>query len=311
MPPVHDAAEKISDIVTEVSQNLYDSGMKFYTQQDILDGIQDWYNKIFAILCPLEYSTLYAQVASPYYDFAATISNFMYVSAIYNPVINLWLEGMTYQQFKSEYQTYLRVGEPRFAHVASLRRTILFPFNPSANGTSFVYIIFKAIAPTINTAAGLNATPMLPFSVGAEVLEYGAMATLLEQRREFKKAMLWWAKVYTPQQNKRSLWDQMKTELQNTAKTDRDNVLEPYRWVFHGGAFSSGTQVTNETPSGTADGTNTVFQIANVPQQTTSIVLKVNGVTQVLNTDFTFNGQTIYFITVPPNLATLLVSYIY
>lgn len=308
MPPVNDATETISDIVTEVGNNLFDAGMQFFTQQDILDCCQDCYNRIFTILAPLEYSTLLAQSPSPYYDLAALISNFMYVSAVYNPQTLLWLEGTTYEQFKSEYQTYIMKGEPRFINIASMRRVIMFPYNPSANGTTYLYVIFKAIAPTITLAH----VPQLPFSVGPTVLEYMTMATCLEQRREWKKAGKWWAKIYEPgPDGKKPLWAQLEQECSNLAKIDRPNVLEPYRWIFHGGVFSTGTQITNETPTGTVDGTNTIFEIANVPAQTTSLVFKIGGVTQVLGVDYTFNGQSIYCNTAPAALSVLTASYLY
>ena len=268
--------------------------------------MQDWYNRIFALLTPLEYGTLLAQPASPYYNWPSLISNFLYPSAIYNPQTLLWLQGVTYHQFKTEYQTYLVLGEPRYISNQDLYRSIIWPFNNTANGTTYLFVLFKATAPTITLAH----IPALPLSVGSQILEFGTMATCLEQRREFRKAAIWWNKIFVQDSNSGiSLWDQCKVEIDGLARADKNNVLEPYRWVFHGGAFTTATQITGETPSGATNGTNNIFTLANVPNPATSLVLTVNAVTQVLNVDYTLNGQTITFMVVPPNAATILASY--
>lgn len=303
----HDTPDTCGALITDVSNNLFDAGLKFYTQSDILDCMQDSYNKIFARLTPLEYSALITQPAQPYYDFVSSISNFMYLVAIYNPQTLLWVEGMTYKQFKSEYQTFMVIGQPKFCCMQSLRRAIIWPYDPAATGSTYLYVIFKAIAPTITA----NHIPQLPLSTGYRLLEYFTTATCLEQRREFKKAGTWWDKIfkYDPRIQQTSLWDQTRKEIKDIARIDRDTVLEPYRWIFHGGAFNAATQITGETPSGSIDGTNQIFYLANVPNPTASLIVTVNAVTQVLEVDYQLNGQTLWFTTIPPNNATILASY--
>lgn len=74
-----------------------------------------------------------------------------------------------------------------------------------------------------------------------------------------------------------------------------------------GGGLTTSNFVTGEVPSGTIDGTNTTFTIANTP--TTAIKLYLNGIRQKLSTDYTFSGTTITFTTAPTSGDLLLTDY--
>jgi hypothetical protein len=78
---------------------------------------------------------------------------------------------------------------------------------------------------------------------------------------------------------------------------DRETVLEPYRWIFHGGASGNVTWINNEQPSGTIDGTNGVFTIANIPNPSSSLLLMKNGQVLYSGVGYTINGRTITFQT--------------
>lgn len=61
-------------------------------------------------------------------------------------------------------------------------------------------------------------------------------------------------------------------------------------------AGSVGTIVDLETPSGTIDGANTTFTLANAPSPAASLHLYLNGVLQLAGTHFTLSGATITFL---------------
>ena len=74
---------------------------------------------------------------------------------------------------------------------------------------------------------------------------------------------------------------------------------------------SLGTFVDDETPSGTVNGSNTDFTVANTPI-TNSLKVFVNG--QRLKAggeDYTLSGVTITFVTAPPTTSILTVDYRY
>src|SRR5690349_24739849 len=75
------------------------------------------------------------------------IPNFMYVSGVFNPHTNLWLEGLTYKQMKATYQTYLAIGQPKWINIVDLRRILCWPYSPEAAGV--LYILFKESAPQL------------------------------------------------------------------------------------------------------------------------------------------------------------------
>lgn len=284
---VHDTPTDISSIFTDIQSDIWDLGLKWHTSTDILNSLQDVYNKIVADLTPIEHSTLIPQISEPYYDLRQ-IPDYMYVSGIFNPFTNLWLEGLTYKQMKATYQTYLAIGQPRWMGIVDLYRVLLWPYLPTASGV--LYILYKGSAPQITTSH----VPILPYSTGPKILEYLAVADLLKQNREFKKANLWLSRVFKPiPGSPLSLYSQCKKEIQDLARTDRENVLEPYRWIFHGGQFSVANWINDETPGGTQNGSNATFTLAQVPNPTTSLLLQKNGQNLIAGLGFTLSGQTI------------------
>lgn len=80
-----------------------------------------------------------------------------------------------------------------------------------------------------------------------------------------------------------------------------------------GGGGASGTRIYNEQPSGTIDGVNKVFNLANSAIIGSEEVHK-NGIKQRPTVDYTISGTTITFTTVAPKAApvepdTIEVSY--
>ena len=68
----------------------------------------------------------------------------------------------------------------------------------------------------------------------------------------------------------------------------------------------------SETPSGTVNGVNTAFTLANTPSPATSLIFTVNGqVMSPVGVDFTLSGTTITTVTAPPTGSVLRAWYRY
>lgn len=295
----NDPPHTISDIVTEVSNNLFDAKQTWFTQADVYNAIQDSYNALIAVLQPLEHSTFIPQQGGPYYNIGTQVADYMYCTGIFNPSTNLWLECMGYKQMKLDYQTYLALGQPKWMNIIDLNRVLIWPFLNPASGV--LYMTYKASAPLISPAH----IPSLPHSVGAQLLEFLATADLMKQCREFIKAGTWTARAMSPMAGSEfSLFDQAKLEIKALARADKENVLEPYRWLFHGGQYNQVNWINNETPGGSIDGTNTLFTLAAAPNPTSSVLLLKNGVVMTQAIDYTFSGQTCTMSIPPQGAAT-------
>lgn len=294
----------IGSVFDSVQTNLFEAKLKWFSEDDIYAAIQQAYNKIVAILQPIEKTTFIPQIGSPYYDFGKQIPDFMYVAGIYNPSTLLWLEGMSYKLMKATYQTYLAIGNPQYYNIQDFIRLIIWPFNPSPAGVLF--LVYKAKAPIIYIpsipagGAGMydpDHVPILPYSVALQLLEYFTTADLMEQAREFRKAKIWWDRLLKEKSGQLSVLEQARSEIADLARADRENTLEPYRWIFHGGAAGNVTWINNETPAGTIDGNNTTFTLAMTPNPSTSLLLTKNGQILYEGIGYISDGQTIYFQT--------------
>lgn len=73
--------------------------------------------------------------------------------------------------------------------------------------------------------------------------------------------------------------------------------------------LTSGNFITRETPSGTINGSNTAFTLANTPVAGTEHVY-LNGILQTSTTDYTISGSTITYVAAPVAGDILRVSYI-
>jgi len=64
-----------------------------------------------------------------------------------------------------------------------------------------------------------------------------------------------------------------------------------------------------ETPSGTIDGSNTAFTLANVPNPVTSLAVFINSTRKTLTEDYTLSGATLTLLSAPRSGAILRVDY--
>lgn len=66
--------------------------------------------------------------------------------------------------------------------------------------------------------------------------------------------------------------------------------------------------VDGETPTGSVNGSNTNFTLANTPK-TGSVKVFLNGVRQKVTTDYTISGTTITFLVAPATNDIILCDY--
>lgn len=70
------------------------------------------------------------------------------------------------------------------------------------------------------------------------------------------------------------------------------------------------TQLKIETPTGTVDGSNTIFTLSATPVSSTIVVPFVNGVAQRITDDFTISTNTVTFVTPPTTSSNLMVLFV-
>ena len=105
-----------------------------------------------------------------------------------------------------------------------------------------------------------------------------------------------------------SSFDEMMDELR---KEIEELKARPVRMGGGGTNYMGIKQhfIDDETPSGTVNGANKAFTIANTPNPSGSLKVYVNGQRMRLTEDYTFSGKTITFGTAPPTGSILLVDY--
>jgi len=107
-------------------------------------------------------------------------------------------------------------------------------------------------------------------------------------------------------------------KLSIQAIQDLSKILEELReligakTVIRGGGLSSSALnmkfIDDETPTGTVDGSNTIFTLANSPIPT-SVKVYVGGSRQRVTEDYTLSGRTITFTLAPTTNDIILVDY--
>ena len=73
------------------------------------------------------------------------------------------------------------------------------------------------------------------------------------------------------------------------------------RLLVSGGSFADGV-----TPTGSINGSNVTFTLANAPSPALSLILVLNGAVQTAGgVDYTLSSTTITFLVAPPTTSTL------
>jgi len=67
---------------------------------------------------------------------------------------------------------------------------------------------------------------------------------------------------------------------------------------------------TDETPGGSVNGANLIFTLSQTPLENDAVDVFLDGLKQIITTDYTVSGLTITFITAPATGQLLRVDYI-
>lgn len=94
------------------------------------------------------------------------------------------------------------------------------------------------------------------------------------------------------------------------------NVVDPTNpqeiatkhYVDTAGSLTSANFIFNETPSGTVNGSNAAFTLANTPTVGT-VRVYLNGVRQTLTSDYTISTSTITFVSAPLTGDVIIADY--
>lgn len=86
-------------------------------------------------------------------------------------------------------------------------------------------------------------------------------------------------------------------------------AINPFTWASIEGGASTINFADSETPSGTVNGTNTIFTLAHTPTPSAGLELFLNGVLQQQSGDYTLATATITFTTAPRTGDVLLAWY--
>jgi len=174
------------DIAARVRFNLDDSGITFYSADDINDSIQDGYNEVVALSRTIEATQTISFTSNlTYYKFGTIISDYIHVVAIFNNNTNTWLDYISLkllQEGNARWET--TEGQPKFFTVFEDRYIALYPKQSTASGNMLV--LYKGTANTLLAAT----EPTIPDSHQI-ILEQYSTGDLLEQAEEFKKAQEW------------------------------------------------------------------------------------------------------------------------
>lgn len=209
-------------IKTTVRNNLDDSGVSFYSDDDLNDSLQDAYDDI-ACLSQCIVKTIVLQWIGDlsYYNFVEDfgITDYMATTAIFNYTTNVWLRDdlnlRDFDKIRRDWETW--TGSPQFwapsdpLHIAIAPRettggvsvggafngsaflpTAFFTNSAASASTQTFKLYYWAQAPDLAS----DSSTFLIASDVQDLLEFYTTADLLEQAEEFTKASEYWSKYF-------------------------------------------------------------------------------------------------------------------
>ncbi len=172
------------EISAKVSRNLEDAGTVHFTPDDLNDSIQDGYD-LLAIMtgCVEKIATINFEANKTYYDFAAEISDYFKVFAIWNNVNRKWMNPNILEGFKAISPRWSTIkGNMREFAFLGYKDICIYP-KPAAS-TSSMIVFYHAQAPVLSG----NTQPLF-FPEMHDILVDYATSDLLDQDLEFKKSV--------------------------------------------------------------------------------------------------------------------------
>jgi hypothetical protein len=173
------------DLAGRVRTTLDDSGVTFFSADDINDSVQDAYDEYISLVRPLEgVATINFLANTTFYNLESSITDLLSVMAIYNTNTKKWMDfkGIQfYQEWNYEWQK--QSGEPRWFTILDVRWSAIVPrLNTATGGMDIVY---KKRAPTLLAATELT-------TVEDQTLEWYCLADLLAQAEEYQKSLIYY-----------------------------------------------------------------------------------------------------------------------
>lgn len=271
----------VANIRFNIASNLGDSEMVLHSSDSINESIQEAYELICAKTLCLEKSFKFPQIDNQvYYDFGQFHPDFLAVSGIWSFNINRWLIPASRKLFDTwRWDWELMTGEPRWFDPINYRYVCIIPHNSPTSGAFQVF--YKAKADFLTDAQ----FPSIPPSAFKAIENY-ATADQFFIDREFTKGSRYYKDylVDLPIIKKLAL---------RKADADRVNLSAPNDSMPIFSDNGDNVQISNETPTGTIDGSNTTFHLAKVPNPTSSLMLFLNGLLLYQGVGYTLNNNTI------------------
>jgi hypothetical protein len=268
----------VSSIVDLVKINLNEAGLTYYTEDDILEVIQDGYDEIAVLTKCIENYTVYPKINDlVYYDFSIGVPDFYALTGIFNNTTKKWLYPRTIKEarlLRSDWELW--EGEPDNFLITSFKLTAIFPTKATAVG-SFI-IFYNALAPTINLGSQLK-FPAKHFNI----LENYVTGTLLEQAEEFVKASKYLKEYY-------DAIPKVHSAAKALAASDRLMVMGDSMPRFAESITGDEMWVDHETPTIV---NSTTLTIVSLPSPSTAFYLHRDGILLAEGTGFTRSGTTI------------------
>lgn len=173
-------------IKARVAGNLADANTTFYSEEDLIDSLQDGYDDIaFQAKCIIKKAIDIPFRVSPYYDFSLYIPDFLQLTAIFNNNTNCFLDDnlslRDFDKLRSDWELW--VGTPQWWCPADLRMNVILPFYSTIPSQS-MDVYYNAMAPVITDD---SETPLIAGDM-QKLLEWYCTGDLLEQAEEFTKA---------------------------------------------------------------------------------------------------------------------------
>jgi hypothetical protein len=275
----------VTEIKTNIRNNLEDAGAVYYDETTLLDEIQTAYARFAYATGYITKAKLFPNLAQPYWYLKQYIPDFLYLNGVYDYDRSNWLvptDRVYMKNIYAEWETWN--GSPNYVIPVDFDRIAVAPHLSSTLGQCLIMYCASA-EPLTDTS-----TPELPIC-SQHLLEYYVTARLLGHLKEFGKATDYW-QLWSDSLRKARIY------TSNVAKAEQLRVMSPYMAMplYVKGSTMAGF-IDDETPSGTINGTNAAFTLSGTPSPTDSLCLYKNGQLLFEGIGYILSGNTVTYQT--------------
>ena len=171
-----------SEVITRIKAELDDQGI-FYTDQDVIDALQDTYEDLALKTSCIEKVVSIPASTSPYCHIRSLVPDYYRPLGIFNKGQNEWITPSHYWQMRNYHSQWeLQKGTPcKFAPIG-FDYIAFYPHYNAAQSDGFEFY-YAAVAPDLTSSSTLLLPPNL-----REVIVDGAISQLLMQALEINKS---------------------------------------------------------------------------------------------------------------------------